>query len=122
MYPYLPRHYALADSPCQIANVCISLNEYPYVRYYLPAHHQPLGAFKPHATTRSAPPPQASGQWRTNLARGEQAREYESVESDFITKVLAFAVQQELDVYKKANGDFPVRPERCSRQLADLGF
>jgi syntaxin-binding protein 1 len=108
--------------PClmtvQIANVCILLNEYPYIRYYLPAHHQPLGAFKPHASTRSAPPPQAAGQWRTNLARGETAREYESVESDFVTKVLAFTVQQELDAHKKANAEFPVgaqhEPTSCN--------
>jgi syntaxin-binding protein 1 len=31
------------------------------------------------------------------------------VENDFVAKVLAFAVQQELDVHKKANADFPVR-------------
>jgi syntaxin-binding protein 1 len=102
-------------SSAQLVNVCIALGEYPYVRYYLPAHHPPLGAFKPHVTTRAAPPPQAAGQWRTNLARGEQAREYESVENDFVTKVLAFAVQQELDAYKKANSDFPVSHGSCPR-------
>ncbi|EJF59045.1 Sec1-like protein [Dichomitus squalens LYAD-421 SS1] len=90
-----------------ISNVCLTLNEYPYVRYYLPSHHQPLGPLKPHASTRPPPPPEGSGRWRTNLARGDQARAYESVEGDYISKILAFMVQQNLDEYKKANPDFP---------------
>ncbi|CCM01354.1 uncharacterized protein FIBRA_03404 [Fibroporia radiculosa] len=90
-----------------IVNVCITLNEYPYIRYYLPSHHAPLGALKPHASTRAPPPAEGSGRWRTQLARGAEARSYEAADSDFVTKILAFAVQRELDEYKKANPDFP---------------
>ncbi|KAJ7087363.1 Sec1-like snare protein [Mycena belliarum] len=100
-----------------IANVCITLNEFPFIRYYMPPNHPPLGALKPHASTRPPPPPEASGRWRTNLARGAEARAYESVEGDFATKILAFFVQNILDEHKKANPDFsvqkpsePVRP------------
>lgn len=95
--------------PTQITNVCITMNEFPYIRYYLPTHHAPLGAFKPHASTRAPPPPENSGRWRTQLARGAEARAYENADTDFVSKVLAFMVQRDLDEYKKANPDFPVR-------------
>ncbi|KAF9802173.1 hypothetical protein IEO21_09958 [Rhodonia placenta] len=90
-----------------ITNVCITMNEFPYIRYYLPTHHAPLGAFKPHASTRAPPPPENSGRWRTQLARGAEARAYENADTDFVSKVLAFMVQRDLDEYKKANPDFP---------------
>lgn len=93
----------------KIANVCISLNEYPYIRYYMPSHHEPLGPLKPHEQTRPAPPPtDAASRWRTNLARGAQARAYEEADTDFCTKLLAFQVQAVLDEYKKQNQTFPV--------------
>ncbi|KAI0718834.1 Sec1-like protein [Fomitopsis betulina] len=90
-----------------LVNVCVSLHEYPYIRYYFPTHHPPLGAFKPHETTRAPPPPENSGRWRTQLARGEAARAYEVADTDFVTKVLAFMVQKDLDEYKKANPEWP---------------
>jgi syntaxin-binding protein 1 len=90
----------------QITNVCITLNEFPHVRYYLPSHHPPLGALQPNAATRPPPPPDGSGRWRTSLARGSEARAYESVEGDYVTKLLAFMVQHNLDEHKKANPDF----------------
>ena len=86
------------------------MNEYPYIRYYLPTHHSPLGPLKPNATTRAPPPPEGSSRWRTNLARGSESRAYESAEGDYATKMLAFMVQQALDDYKKINPDFPVCP------------
>ncbi|KAH8075867.1 Sec1-like protein [Cristinia sonorae] len=89
-----------------IANVCISLNENPYIRYYLPSHHPPLGPLKPNATTRAPPPPEGSSRWRTNLARGSEARAYESADGNYVTRLLAFSVQQLLDEHKKANPDF----------------
>ncbi|KAJ7163127.1 Sec1-like snare protein [Mycena filopes] len=99
-----------------IANVCITLNENPYIRYYVPPHHPPLGPLRPNASTRPPPPPEASGRWRTNLARGAQARAYESVEGDYATKILAHYVQNALDDYKKANEKFgvlkPTDPQR----------
>ncbi|TFL01947.1 Sec1-like protein [Pterulicium gracile] len=89
-----------------IANVCITFNEYPYIRYYVPSNHPPLGALKPHETTRPPPPEEGSGRWRTNLARGSEARAHESVEGDYLTKVLAFMTQKQLDEHKKQNPDF----------------
>ncbi|KAI0738596.1 Sec1-like protein [Daedaleopsis nitida] len=109
---YKPMHDRLHEElrfmSRMISNVCITLNELPFIRYYVPSHHEPLGPLKPHASTRPAPPPpEGSSRWRTNLARGQDARAYESVEGDYVAKVLAFMVQQNLDDYKKANSDFP---------------
>lgn len=42
------------------------------------------------------------------MARGEQARQYESVEGDHSTKLIAFNVQRILDDYKKQNDKWPV--------------
>lgn len=99
---------SLSDHPhYQIANVCITLNEYPYIRYYLPRNHLPLGGLKPSASTRPPPPAESSARWRTNLARGSEARAYEAVEGDHATKLLAFFVQQALDEKKKGDPDWP---------------
>lgn len=106
------------DVGTQIANVCITLNEFPYIRYYLPAHHGPLGALRPHESTRAvARPPENSLRWRTNLARGDQARQYEAAEAEVLSRVLAFEVQAALDEYKRANPDFPVRACMCACAL-----
>ncbi|TFK39881.1 Sec1-like snare protein [Crucibulum laeve] len=94
-----------------ISNVCITLNEFPYIRYYVPSGHLPLGPLKPNAQTRPPPPAENNGRWRTNLARGADARAYEAVESDFVTKLLAFMVQSNLEDHKKANPDFARTPE-----------
>ncbi|KDR80628.1 hypothetical protein GALMADRAFT_240971 [Galerina marginata CBS 339.88] len=98
-----------------IANVCISLNEFPYIRYYMPSGHLPLGPLKPNAQNRPPPPAEGASRWRTNLARGADARAYESVESDFATKLLAFMVQGNLEEHKKLNPEFgkvdPARPK-----------
>ncbi|KAG6902573.1 hypothetical protein C0995_014579 [Termitomyces sp. Mi166 len=106
-----------------ISNVCIAFNEFPFIRYYMPSHHPPLGALKPHASTRPPPPPETSLRWRTNLARGAEARAYEAPESDHATKLLAFFVQNALEEYKKQNPDFgkhpPGSPE-ASRPRATL--
>jgi syntaxin-binding protein 1 len=102
-----------------IANVCITLNEFPYIRYYVPAHHGPLGALQPNESTRAvARPPENSLRWRTNLARGDQARQYEAAEAEVLSRVLAFEVQAALDEYKRANPDFP--KQDASRQRATL--
>jgi syntaxin-binding protein 1 len=108
-----PSHAAVCGT--QIANVCITLNEFPYIRYYVPAHHGPLGALRPRDSTRDVPrPPENSLRWRTNLARGEQARQYEAAEAEVLSRVLAFEVQAALDEYKRANPEFPVRLRCCS--------
>jgi len=74
----------------------------------MPTNHLPLGGLKPSASTRPPPPPETGVRWRTNLARGSEARAYEAVESDHATKLLAFMIQQALDEHKKNNPDFPV--------------
>lgn len=74
----------------------------------MPAHHHPLGPLKPHDQTRAPPPPEGSARWRTNLARGDAARAYEVADTEFVTKLLAFMVQQNLDDHKRAVPDFPV--------------
>lgn len=91
----------------RIADLCITLNEFPYIRYYLPSHHPPLGPLQPNNQTRAPPPPEGSSRWRTNLARGEVARQYEAADTEFVTKLLAVMVQQNLEEHKKANSDFP---------------
>ncbi|KAF5383619.1 hypothetical protein D9615_003550 [Tricholomella constricta] len=106
-----------------ITNVCITLNEFPFIRYYVPPNHPPLGALKPHVETRPPPPAETSSRWRTNLARGAEARAYESVESDHLTKLLAWMVQNNLEEHKKQNPEFakhsPASPE-ASRPRATL--
>lgn len=107
--PFRTSQRSLLTTNTKIANVCISLNEFPYIRYYMPSHHEPLGPLKPHEQTRPAPPPtDAASRWRTNLARGAQARAYEEADTDFCTKLLAFQVQGLLEEYKKQNPTFPV--------------
>ena len=109
--PPIPIPQLLTGS--QIANVCITLNEFPYIRYYLPSHHLPLGPLKPHETTRAAPAPtETATRWRTNLARGDQARQYEQSDTEFLPRLLAFEVQRTLEEHKKLNPEFPVRPLR----------
>ena len=107
----------------QITNLCITLNEFPYIRYYVAPNHPPLGPLKPSAQTRPPPPPQeGSARWRTNLARGAEARAYEAVETDYVSKVLAFMVQSNLDEYKKTNPDFAVQVSRYQNLLASMTY
>ncbi|KAH6916053.1 ras opposite [Coprinopsis sp. MPI-PUGE-AT-0042] len=89
-----------------ISNLCITLNEYPYIRYYMPPSHPPLGPLKPNTQTRAPPPPENSARWRTNLARGGDARAHEAADTEFVTRLLAFMVEGNLEEYKKANPDF----------------
>jgi syntaxin-binding protein 1 len=103
----------------QIANVCITLNEYPYIRYYTPGDHGPLGALRPLESTRAAPrQAENSLRWRTNLARGEQARQQEAADAEVLSRVLAFEIQATLDEYKRVNPEFPVRA-CCAPSLRD---
>jgi syntaxin-binding protein 1 len=80
----------------------------------MPINHPPLGPLKlytPTSASRSPPPPKSdnNARWRTNLARGSEARAVEAVQSEFVTKILAFMVQSNLDEYKRNNPDFGVR-------------
>ena len=83
----------------------------------MPSNHLPLGPLKPNAQTRPPPPPEGASRWRTNLARGSEARAYESVETEFVTKLLAFMVQTTLEEYKKLNPDFGVGDLQSNNKL-----
>lgn len=105
--------YYWSNLPCtfhsKITNVCISLNEFPYIRYYAPSNHLPLGPLKPLPQSRPPTAQETTSRWRTNLARGSEARAYESQESDYVTKLLAFMIQGNLEEHKKLNPEFGVR-------------
>ena len=88
--------------------MCIILNEFPYIRYYQPTHHAPLGPLVPNASFLPPPPKEGTGRWRTNLARGAVAREYEHAENEYVSRTLAFLVQQALEEHEKSNPEFPV--------------
>ncbi|PAV20211.1 Sec1-like snare [Pyrrhoderma noxium] len=90
-----------------IANMCIILNEFPYIRYYQPTHHAPLGPLVPNASFLPPPPKEGTGRWRTNLARGAVAREYEHAENEYVSRSLACLVQQALEEHEKSNPEFP---------------
>ena len=74
----------------------------------MPTNHLPLGPLMPNAQTRAPPPQENSSRWRTQLARGSEARAYEAAETEFVTRLLAFMVQNNLEEYKKMNPDFGV--------------
>jgi len=103
----------------RIANVCITLNEYPYIRYYKPLNHGPLGSLKPNEPTQAQPPLESGPRWRTNLARGSEARAQEAVGNDHATKLLAFMVQQALDEHKANNRDFGTERVRGTLFITD---
>lgn len=92
----------------QITNLCISLNEHPYIRYYTPSHHAPLGPLAPSAAMLPPPPSENSTRWRSALARGAVAREYEAAETEFVARPLAFMVQEMLEEHVKGNPGFGV--------------
>lgn len=75
----------------------------------MPSNHLPLGPLKPIPQNRPPTAQETTSRWRTNLARGSDARAYESLESDYVTKLLAFMVQGILEEHKKANPEFGVR-------------
>ena len=92
----------------QIANICITLNEFPYIRYYQPSHHKPLGPLVPTQAFLPPPPTEGSQRWRTNLARGSTARAYEDAENEYVSRMLAGMVQGLLEEYERGNPEFPV--------------
>jgi syntaxin-binding protein 1 len=75
----------------------------------MPSNHLPLGPLKPIPQNRPPTAQETTSRWRTNLARGSDARAYESQESDYVTKLLAFMIQGILEEYKKMNPEFGVR-------------
>lgn len=100
----------------QILNVLATVNENPYIRYYQPAHHNPLGPLANDASSSStlAPPSatlqqsqQASQSLRWRSAMGGATKVAEPV-GDFLCKKIAVQVQNDLDEYMANNPEFPV--------------
>lgn len=93
---------------CQIANICIQLNENPIVRYYLPSHHPAVGPLA--GSSKSTAPQEGSGRWREALGVGPKV---DTSNEDHLSKLLAFCVQEELDAYSRANPGWPdtTRPQ-----------
>ena len=74
----------------------------------MPSNHLPLGPLKPIPQNRTPTAQETTSRWRTNLARGAEARAQESLEGDYVTKLLAFMVQGTLEEHKKLNPEFGV--------------
>lgn len=100
-------------------NVCISINENPLIRYYVP-DHPPLGALTNQTlvdrNTRMTAPSEGSGRWKGALASAAARVDLGGMTGggpngeggDHLSKKLAFMVQRELDEYARANPDFSV--------------
>jgi syntaxin-binding protein 1 len=109
--------------PRQILNLCATLGENPYIRYYQPQHHPPLGPLSVSKTPGSlyggpsAPkihPDELAAQqqtprWKQALSGGSSGP---SFSGDQIPKRLAMQIQKDLDEYKALNPDFPVSLQR----------
>jgi syntaxin-binding protein 1 len=95
----------------QLLNVLATLNENPYIRYYQPAHHQPLGPLAPSSHSSSLAPPQPQPQslrWRS--AMGGKDTSVGQPQGEYLSRRLAMQVQNDLDEYMANNPEFPVSP------------
>jgi syntaxin-binding protein 1 len=79
------------------------MNENPTIRYYLPSTHPAVGPLsvpqRPAANTNDS-----SSSWRDALGVGQRV---DTSNEDHLSKVLAFMVQEELNMYQKANPKWP---------------
>ncbi|PVG04916.1 Sec1-like protein [Serendipita vermifera] len=86
-----------------IGNVLIQMNENPSIRYYLPSHHPAVGPLSvPHRPGLS--PTESSSGWRDALRVGSRV---DTSDEDHLCKILAFMVQEELDMYRRVNPNWP---------------
>ncbi|KAK1923455.1 Sec1-like protein [Papiliotrema laurentii] len=103
-----------------ILNLLATINENPYIRYYQPSHHGPLGPLA-HSNTQSingalaapspaAPPAGQSLRWRSAMG-GSSSRHQEPV-GEYLSKRIASEVQGSLDEYMANNPDFPAASSR----------
>lgn len=81
----------------------MQLNENPTIRYYLPSNHPAVGPLsvpqRPAAQTNDS-----ASSWRDALGVGQRV---DTSNEDHLCKVLAFMVQEELNMYQKANPKWP---------------
>ncbi|KAH8089154.1 Sec1-like protein [Filobasidium floriforme] len=100
-----------------ILNILATLGENPYIRYYQPHHHAPLGPLSVSRTPgslyggpsapRGHPDEQQQQQtprWKQALGGGSSGPTYTG---DQIPKRLAMQIQKDLDDYKTLNPEFP---------------
>ncbi|WVQ84830.1 hypothetical protein IAT38_006987 [Cryptococcus sp. DSM 104549] len=92
-----------------ILNLLATVGENPYIRYYQPGHHQPLGPLARAAAEAAASQPAQSApqslRWRSAMG-GSSSRSPEVV-GDHLSKKIAFQVQSDLDEYMTNNPEFP---------------
>lgn len=116
---FLPTGKVTQPSPSQILNTLVGLGENPYIRYYHPTHHGPLGPLAngdvaPPQGRHPPPPQEAAPRWRAALATsaaraGELVGGSEDLSGgDGLAKRLAHMVQQDMDDYRKGNPSFAV--------------
>ncbi|KAG8853163.1 vacuolar sorting protein VPS33/slp1, partial [Serendipita sp. 411] len=88
-----------------IANVCIKMNENPVIRYYLPSHHPAVGPLSTfHRKQAEREDSGRADRWRDALGVGSKV---DHSGDDHLCKILAVMVQEELDMYKRVNPDWP---------------
>ena len=96
-----------------------TINENPYIRYYQPTHHAPLGPLietmnKPPAPGQPPQPQQQQGgsslRWRAAMGGIGGAKSHEIV-GEYLCKKIAATVQAELDQYMATNPEFPSNTE-----------
>lgn len=81
------------------------MNENPLIRYYLPYHQPAVGPLSvPHHGKAGSPTEATGGRWREALGVGSRI---DTSNDDHLCKVLAFMVQEELDMYQKVNPTWP---------------
>jgi syntaxin-binding protein 1 len=106
----------------QLLSLLATLGENPYIRYYAPHHHPPLGPLAMTATPGSAyisrpaaaqtanPAPSAApeARWKTALNVVGGGGRSEEFSGEQICRRIALQVQAYLDDYQAVNPDFPV--------------
>ena len=103
-------------------NLLATLGENPYIRYYAPHHHPPLGplaiAATPGSVYGSARPPSANpapqappeARWKSALNAVGGKGGAQEFSGDQISRRIALQLQADLDDYQAVNPDFPVSP------------
>ncbi|WWD20443.1 hypothetical protein CI109_104919 [Kwoniella shandongensis] len=95
-----------------ILNLLATVGENPYIRYYQPHHHPPLGPLA-HTAQAAAPAQQQNPQslrWRS--AMGATSQRPSEVLGEHLSKKIAFQVQNDLDEYLTNNPEFPPASSR----------
>lgn len=91
-----------------ILNFLATINENPYIRYYQPHHHPPLGPLAHTAQSSShSPQPQSNASLRWKSAMGGLSSKAPEVVGEHLSKKIAEQLQTDLDEYLTNNPEFP---------------